>query len=404
MAVPRHRPKRCPSFLALIAAACIVFPFGGCREQEVTRQERLSAAWKGYKKGFLVKGRVIRPQNKMDTVSEGQAYAMVRAVWMNDKETFDQCYRWTEKHLSRQNEYGDHLLAWRYGISEDGREKVLDWNAASDADLDYALALFLASNMWLSSHPPALMDYKEKATKVAADILRKEVFTLPAGELVLGPWPGESEEVKNGDRIVNPSYFSPAHYRMFFQETRNDAWEKLIDDTYAQLDRLMQRLADQPGVGLVPDWCLIDANGFFSPSDEHGTISSWDAFRVWWRVGLDWRLHKEQRAKRLIEKYLTAFLRKERFIHKGHIYVEYDYGGKVLKPYESPAVIGVYAWAVRDLDADMFEALLESLNKYVIISNTSVFYGDKSDYYVNSWAWYADTAERKIFPFVSREE
>lgn len=63
----------------------------------------LSKGWAGYKMKFiLTNGRVVRPEDGNDTVSEGQAYGMLFAVYMNDKKTFDKCFQWAEQNLSRQ--------------------------------------------------------------------------------------------------------------------------------------------------------------------------------------------------------------------------------------------------------------------------------------------------------------
>lgn len=46
----------------------------------------LAASWQFYKSHFIqADGRVVRPDNQNDTVSEGQAYALLRAVWSNDQ-------------------------------------------------------------------------------------------------------------------------------------------------------------------------------------------------------------------------------------------------------------------------------------------------------------------------------
>ena len=100
------------------------------KRKDITPKVIVENTWSGYKHFFLdADGRVKRPKEG-DTVSEGQAYAMLRAVWMDDKKTFDGCYRWTEENLSRKNKTGDNLLAWHW---KDG--KVSDWMPASDADV-----------------------------------------------------------------------------------------------------------------------------------------------------------------------------------------------------------------------------------------------------------------------------
>ena len=80
-------------------------------------------------------GRVVRTDQGGDTVSEGQAYAMLVAVGLGDADTFERVWGWTRDNLQRP----DGLLSWRWA---DGR--VADESSASDADLDAARALVLA--------------------------------------------------------------------------------------------------------------------------------------------------------------------------------------------------------------------------------------------------------------------
>ena len=62
----------------------------------------LARTWAGYRSRFIAPdGRVVRPEHGNDTVSEGQAYAMLRAAWMDDQATFDRVWHWTKERLSR---------------------------------------------------------------------------------------------------------------------------------------------------------------------------------------------------------------------------------------------------------------------------------------------------------------
>lgn len=76
-------------------------------------------------------GRVVRHDQGGDTVSEGQAYALLLAAALGDRRRFALVWRWTRERLQRP----DGLLSflWRDG-------KVEDPQAAADADLDAARA------------------------------------------------------------------------------------------------------------------------------------------------------------------------------------------------------------------------------------------------------------------------
>src|SRR5439155_21267 len=80
-------------------------------------------------------GRVRRLDQGDDTVSEGQAYGLLVAAALDDTGRFDAIWGWTRRHLRRS----DGLLAshWQRG-------RVVDPQAATDADLDAARALLVA--------------------------------------------------------------------------------------------------------------------------------------------------------------------------------------------------------------------------------------------------------------------
>ena len=272
----------------------------------------LTASWQSYCRHFIKSdGQVIIPEEGGGTISEAQAYALLRAVWANDAPVFARVYAWTYKNLSRVHTHGDSLLAWRWGRLPGGSWGVLDANSATDGDLDYALALVLAHRLgWRA--PPGLPDYREEARRVQADILDKEVVALPAGELLLTP--GNWHELKP-PYLVNPSYFSPAAYRLFastsgatepqggaegkgaapspplqpeVEVTNNRArWSRLHQSTYKLLGQLSQGLGGQTGVGLFPDWCRVDAAGRLAPAPGKDTRFGWEAVRLPYRVALD---------------------------------------------------------------------------------------------------------------------
>ena len=195
--------------LVLLSGLCLA-----CQPDPTkARLERvLTASWQSYCRHFIKSdGQVIIPEEGGGTISEAQAYALLRAVWANDAPVFNRVYAWTYKNLSRVQTHGDSLLAWRWGRLPDGSWGVLDANSATDGDLDYALALVLAHRLgWRA--PPGLPDYREEARRVQADILAKEVVALPEGDVLLTP--GNWHELKP-PYLVNPSYFSPAAYRLF---------------------------------------------------------------------------------------------------------------------------------------------------------------------------------------------
>ncbi len=237
--------------------------------------------WEGFKYHFILPdGRVLRPKDG-DTVSEGQAYAMLRAVWLDDKEAFDRCYRWSRLHLSRADLEGDRLLAWLW---KDG--KVVDRGSASDADIDYALALIFAEVRWSGLGPKGLPGYGEEAKGVLADILRLETYRTASGRLYLSPWVLKPQD-KPDSFPVNPSYYSPAHFRIFKKFTGDKRWNELLDTTYFVLNTISEKWGSETGIGLVPDWATVDQTDRFDIFPDRSDVFGWDAVRVPFRLALD---------------------------------------------------------------------------------------------------------------------
>ncbi|MEK7927443.1 glycosyl hydrolase family 8, partial [Burkholderia contaminans] len=106
------------------------------------------------------------------TVSEGQAYGLFFALVANDRRMFDTILAWTENNLA-QGDLSAHLPAWLWGRAPDGAWRVLDANAASDADLWIAYALVEAGRLWHER------SYTARGALLAKRVLDVETATVP---------------------------------------------------------------------------------------------------------------------------------------------------------------------------------------------------------------------------------
>jgi endoglucanase len=150
-----------------------------------TPRERAVAAGRAFLDRYVdADGRVVRRDQGGDTVSEGQAYAMLVAVALKDERTFHRVWGWSTKNLAR----GDGLLSWHWA---DGR--VADPQPAADADVDAAHALTLAAQRF---DEPKLA---ATARAMAGAIRQAEVRD---GILMAAPWAKDRG-------LANPSYFDP---------------------------------------------------------------------------------------------------------------------------------------------------------------------------------------------------
>ncbi|MEE9123017.1 MAG: glycosyl hydrolase family 8 [candidate division NC10 bacterium] len=349
--------------LFLVAmAACAV-------KEEVHPAIRLiPTAWNGYVRAFIEPdGRVHRPLHHGDTVSEGQAYALLMASLLEDRKTFDRVMDWTEYHLSRKEQFGDHLLAWHW---ESGKG-VTDWNSASDADVDYALALILAHRTWGDEA------YLHKAQSILADILQWETAVVDGKRYLLpGTWGYD-----NGMYVLNPSYFSPAHFRIFGEVTGDVRWVDLTEGGYHLILKTSRSFDGRSGVGLVPDWIAIGPDGNVTSAKGFSDRFGWDAIRLPWRVGLDYFWFQEARAKQYMQTLLNFYVG-EWTKQDGTFYVEYSYEGDPVQKYESPAG---YAMSLAAFAAGQSPLLTDVLTKIKATYNDATnSFKDKDNYYENS--------------------
>lgn len=354
--------------LMVVLLVLLILSCARRKEMYPSLDKIITNAWKGYKTLFINEnGRVIRPSNNYDTVSEGQAYAMLMAVWMDDRETFERIYKWAEGHLSRKERFGDNLLAWHWDV----KKGILDWNSASDADQDYALALILAYENWGNR------DYFEKAKSVLNDILRLE--TAVASDKMRYLLPGTWGDI-NGTYVINPSYFSPAWYKIFFRLTKDSRWIELVETSYHTILKVSKKLANRNGVGLVPDWCAINEYGEFIEVKELSSLFGWDAIRISWRIGIDFLWFREDRAKQYL-KTLYQFYTKEWERHGEKFFAQYSYDGSPVEKYESVAAYAMSLGCFSAMESSKTNSILDKIRAAY---KADGYFDDKNDYYLNS--------------------
>ena len=180
-------------------------------------------------------GRVVRRDQDGDTVSEGQAYAMLVAVGLDDAETFERVWSWTRAELQRP----DGLLSWRWADGE-----VQDPSSASDADLDAARALVLAGERF--DEPT----YTAAGVELGSAVLDLETVETAAGRiLTAGQW-ASSEPYS-----YNPSYASPGATAVLAEVSGDPRWAELDAGSRAVTAALLKEAP------LPPDWAQVHADG-----------------------------------------------------------------------------------------------------------------------------------------------
>ncbi len=313
------------------------------------RKDLLEQSWAAYRERFIqTDGRVIDWEAESRSTSEGQAYAMLRAVMIGDRDSFERTLTWAEVNLQRKNARGqplDTLWGWKWGQTLQGKWEFLDANFASDADIDAVMALILAARRWQAP------EYLALAQRKLADLWRfstvEGVNSNGQKRRYLLPGPVGAFQQQNLV-ILNPSYFAPAAFRVFAQVDPQRDWLSLIDSSY----EVLQQATPLSKVRLPNDWVLLDlTTGQVTPmalpppgTSEYG----FDAYRVWWRLAWDVQWFNEPRARQYLEQnsgHLRQLWRSQQKLP-----ARIDLRGTATVDYEATSQYGMVYAAMRVVD------------------------------------------------------
>lgn len=340
---------------------------------EAEIRQLLQTSWDAYKKTFIqADGRVI-DYNGNITTSEGQAYAMLRALWMRDRETFDKTYKWAKDNL--QIPRGDHLFSWKWGERPDKSWGALDRTSATDADQDIALALLLAYKEW--QDPNHLGDAK----LILNDIWDRLTHTLPIGRVLLpGDWPQQNAKFQ-----INPSYFAPYAYRVFAEMDTDHDWTEIMDSSY----EILARAVGQSQTHLPPDWVELSLDNdevklYEDPLDPRSDFG-YEAIRVYWRVALDALLYPLEKRALQIVKMPTMLPRYWKIRKDMPVSITWD--GITRHPQlESGAVYGAVLPGLYALEPAAGDELV--LRRIIPNLKPGGQWNTKNDYYSQNWLWF----------------
>jgi endoglucanase len=256
----------------------------------------LQESWNSFRDRFVQKdGRVLDFYLHNASTSEGQAYGMLRAVWLNDKEAFDRLWLWTRNNLQVRPQ--NNLFAWKWGPVK-GKKAwgPQDDIAATDADQDIALALLMAQKRWND------YAYHTEALKIIKHIWRDEVVQTPAVGPVLMPGDWHAHKARKAGELLllNPSYFAPYAYRVFAQVDKKHPWNEVAKSSYIVLQKSLN-LGSTP---IISDWLWLDplsgqvsAINKMHPHPNKHSVYGYEAFRAPWRVLFDKSLFPKEAAK-----------------------------------------------------------------------------------------------------------
>lgn len=339
-----------------------------------TNDPMLVNSWKYYKNTFISDdGRVIDHQRGSVSTSEGQAYAMRRALLMRDKETFDKVYDWAKYNLQHKN---DKLFAWLWGPKQSSSEAgvtygVIGENGAPDAGIEIAVCLILASKVWNQK------SYIEDAHKIIHDIWNKETMNIKGERILIAGL----EQSKNQNVEINPSYFMIYSFRIFSEEDVDHDWQKVVNSSF----RLINYCIDNIPSGLPPDVFYINKiTGKITFVPEKSDFS-YDAIRIFYRFYVDYQLTRDPRDTKLLSRAKIFINRWEK---EGTLYTNYKQNGEI-KDYNEP--IGSIA-----LLLPVIKIYDKKTAKDIYIKRIKVQYhpkgycADPMDYYAQNLVWFGN--------------
>lgn len=385
--IARQNPYRVAAFgLAIIilitGAIWAIAALYGRHAAEAYDTALLAALWSSYKQQDWDKtnGRTIDTQSNNVTTSEGQAYTMLRAVWMNDRPTFNMTWQWTAAHLQRS----DSLFSWRYGTRSDGTAGILTneggENSASDADVDIATALLMAGAKWHSTQ------YRNTATTIVQAIWSHEIIRVQ-DHLYLAA-DNLEKSASTPTFIVNPSYLAPYAFRLFSKLDPQHDWNGLASDAYTFLGKVDTRpLGSTRAAGLPPDWVAVDRQtGALLPSTNpaQSTDFGYNAFRVLWRVGLDWQWSRTPAAQQTFQSYniLNSDWKRHHMLAAA-----YHHDGQPAVAYESLALYGGVLGYFNITDSSIADSIVQSKIAPSYDSGRQQLVRPLG-YYDNNWVWF----------------
>jgi hypothetical protein len=275
-------------------------------------QDELKAVYDKYKADCVVNDpvantdRVARPNDKglqiNSTVSEGQGYGLIMAVYMNDRAHFDRLWRYTASKLN-----GNGLMDW-YILTNGalGQNSGGSYGgAAPDADEDIIWGLMMAHYKWGSV---TTFNYQALANAMIAAMLEHEVDGTPKTTIKVGDgWGG----------VLGPhnsSYFDPVSYKVFAAFTGDNTWLTIANHSYDIIELSINAANGNLTNGLVPAW--HDNTGApvspFTPMAPEKYLDwyahyQYDSCRTPFRIAKDYFLTGEPRAKAYLDKVNSFF-------------------------------------------------------------------------------------------------
>jgi hypothetical protein len=252
----------------------------------VAADRLLSREWLDWTAAFVRNGQVVDNSAGHAGAAELQANALLQAVYMNDRRSFDSLWTWTRTNLLSSG--GLLVTPGAAGVRGPG------------ADTDLALALVMGSERWADT------TLGSAAQRVLQAIWQHETAVV-GGQLVpVALDPGVVDSATAGPTaLIDMSALAPYAYRIFGTFDPSHAWQGLVDGAYTLLARVQANASLGGQAGTIPHWVRVDRQTGAPrlPDAVPGAPDVYDAAtsQLGWRLGLDYLWNREPRALRAMD-------------------------------------------------------------------------------------------------------
>jgi hypothetical protein len=336
------------------------------------------------------------PTGPTISVSEGHGYGMIITALMagydpNARAYFDGLYSFYKDHPSVND---PRLMAWRQveGCvdADDGT------GSATDGDMDIGYALLLAHAQWGSN---GAINYLQQAVNVMQAIMEEEV-NPDAWAMMLGDWVGaEDPAYYYGTRT---SDFMPTHLRAFRSAGHDPRWDQVLKKEYDLVSAMQTTYS--PGTGLLPDF-IVDTDAVAKPAapdyleGPNDGSYYYNACRDPWRIGVDYLLSAEPRAKAAAGA-INAWLRGKTGGHADAIRAGYALDGSDIEGNDYTTMAFVAPLGVGAMVDTANQAWLNGIWELVVSQTPEGYYEDTLkllSMFVMSGNWWVPSAARSTY-------
>ncbi|NTS78534.1 hypothetical protein HR060_16955 [Catenovulum sp. SM1970] len=226
--------------------------------------------------------------------SESHGYGMVILALMageenNAQQYFDGMYAFFDTHRSSIN---NELMGWYIDNQETGTGR---YSSATDGDMDIAYALILADKQWGSG---GAINYRQEAIDMIEQGIAVSLLNQSSLRLMRGDWDTDPQTTRSSDWMIT-------HLRSYQALTGDTVWQDAIIEIYQMVDEITSNYASN--TGLMPDFITGDP-AKPNPNDNTGENNAgnyyYNACRTPWRLGADFLLYNQKRAKLSSDKVI----------------------------------------------------------------------------------------------------